>query len=208
MRSLLRISAFMIFFLLSAPAWFVLGQTQNKISPERSDSGWGITHLMAALSQAGEGLARFREERHISFLNVPLISHGNLRFKSPDYLFKHTETPKDERLVVFKNEVTITSLEEGFQRTFSLEDYPQLRGLFDGIRFTLAGNLTGLNQSYEIDLQGAQELWQLHLIPKLQPMKEMVGKVTIFGSRAQLFKMEISESNGDFTVMFIEPLKQ
>lgn len=198
MRRFLRISAIIIVCLpLIAPVSNAIGQTGK--------SSWDIAQLMTALAKVGGGTARFREERHISFLSEPLIAHGNLRFKSPDFLFKHTETPKDERLVVFGSEVTITNLQEGFQRTFSLEDYPQLRGLLDGIRYTLAGNLSGLSQSYETVLHGDRELWSLDLTPKLAPMLALVLSVKIFGRQNRIYKMEISESNGDLTVMFIEP---
>ena len=194
--------------ILFLPAWNAIGQTPDKFLPEKEEDSWGITKLMESLSKVGEGTARFKEERHINFLSKPLTARGNLRFKSPDFLFKHTESPKDERLVVFADEVTITNLNDGFQRTFSLNDYPQLRGLLDAIRFTLAGNLVGLNKSYKADLLGAQDLWQLNLTPKPQPILKLIQYIKIFGRQNQISKIETEESNGDHTVMLIEPHNQ
>jgi outer membrane lipoprotein-sorting protein len=169
---------------------------------------WGIETLMASLSNVGKGSASFREERYISFLSEPLLSKGNLRFQSPDFLFKHTESPKDERLVVFEDEVTITNLKEGIQRSFSLNDSPQLAALLNGIRFTLAGNIEKLNKSYKLVLLGKQEGWQIHLTPKIQTMQRLIRQIIVFGKSVQIFKIEINEPNGDRTVMHIEPIKK
>jgi hypothetical protein len=188
------------------PCWNTIGQTKSNASPNNKVDEWGINNLMASLSNVGKGTAIFREERYISFLSEPLISKGNFRFQSPDYLFKHTETPKDERLIVFEDEVTITNLKEGVQRTFSLGDYPQLGGLLNGIRFTLAGNMDELNKSYELNLDGDEENWQIHLTPKFKTMQELVKYINIFGKKHHVLKMEINEPNGDRTVMHIEPI--
>jgi outer membrane lipoprotein-sorting protein len=188
--------------------WNAIGQTNSNASPKNEAKAWDITSLMASLSNVGKGSANFREERYISFLSEPLVSNGNLRFQSPDYLFKHTESPKDERLVVFEEEVTITNLKEGIQRSFSLNDFPQLGGLLNGIRFTLAGNIEELYKTYELNLEGNQEDWQIHLTPKFETMQELIQKINIFGKKHHVLKMEISEPNGDRTVMHIEPIKK
>ncbi|MGV7220120.1 MAG: LolA-related protein [Nitrospinales bacterium] len=197
-----------VFFLtgiLLLPGWNVMGQTKPIASTKTEVKVWSISNLMASLSSVGKGTAIFKEERYISFLSEPLISKGNLRFQSPDYLFKHTESPKDERLVVFEDEVTITNLEKGLQQSFSLNDFPQLRGLLDGIRYTLAGNIEELNKSYKLTLQGSQADWQIYLSPKLKTMQELISNINILGKGQNIYKLEIFESNGDRTIMHIEP---
>lgn len=198
----------LISVMMLIPGWNSKALAKNTTALTEEIYAWDINVLMESLSTVGKGTANFKEERYISFLSEPLIAKGNLRFQSPDFLYKHTETPKDERLVIFEDEVTITNLEEGFQRSFSLNDLPKLRGLLDGIRYTLAGNLEGLNKSYVLVLQGVQGNWQIHLTPKLNTMLELIRKIKIFGKGINIFKMEINESNGDRTIMHIEPIKK
>lgn len=188
--------------------WNPIALAENTTPLIEEINAWDINALMTSLAKIGKGTAKFKEERYISFLSEPLIASGNLRFQSPDFLYKHTETPKDERLVIFEDEVTITNVKEGLQRSFSLNDLPQLRGILDGIRYTLAGNLEGLNKSYELTLQGNQGNWQLHLTPKLQTMLKLIREIKIFGKGHNVFKMEIKESNDDRTVMYIEPIEK
>lgn len=203
MKYLLRI----LIVMLSGFMLVVSSQASEKTGPKPEAPPWNLEQLMTDLSKIGNGSATFKEERHISFLVEPLISKGNLRFKSPDYLFKHTETPKDERMVIAGDEMTVTSLEDGFQRTISLNDYPQLRGLLDGIRFALSGNLQALRDHYELSLEGKRDDWKIQLIPRAQTILEIIEKIFISGAKDRILKVETRETNGDFMVMTIEPLE-
>ena len=158
---------------------------------------------MVSLAGKKERSAQFTEEKFLKILNKPLRSEGILRFRAPDYLEKITTKPKKERLVLKSEFVTISDQQDKFQ-TFSLDDYPPLKELLNGIRFILLGNLDALTEYYDLDLKGNCNQWSLILIPISASALEIMDRFIILGREENIQKITWVESNGDFTIMTIE----
>ena len=159
--------------------------------------------LMVSLAGKKEKSARFKEEKFLKILEKPLRSEGTLRFQAPDYLEKITAKPEKERLVV-KNELVTIFDQQDVSQTLSLDEYPPLKELLNGIRFILLGNLNALTKYYELDLKGNCNQWNLILVPISEPALNIIDRIVILGEKDNIKKITWVESNGDFTVMTIE----
>ena len=162
-----------------------------------------LRELMLSFAQKKQKSARFKEEKFLSFLEQPLKSEGALHFRAPDYLEKNITKPQKEQLVV-ENEIVKIVDQQGVSRTFSLDDYPPLKELLNGLRYTLLGKLESLGQYYELTLNGNCQQWNLVLVPKSKSALDFIDRIIFLGEKDNIEKITWVETNGDFTVMTIE----
>lgn len=87
----------------------------------------------------------------------------------------------------------------------SLAKAPELRGLVEAVRGTLAGDLDGLRRYYDVSLAGSVADWQLMLIPVDGRVENVLASVRIEGRATDLRQVETVEANGDISRMTIEP---
>jgi len=174
-------------------------------SPKNSDQNCvlELRELMLSFAKKKSKSARFKEEKFLSFLEQPLKSEGTLHFRAPDYLEKNITKPQKEQLVV-ENEIVKIVDQQGMSRTFSLDDYPPLKELLNGLRYTLLGKLESLEQYYELTLNGNCQQWNLILVPKSNSTMDFIERIIFLGEKDNIEKITWVETNGDFTVMTIE----
>ncbi len=175
------------------------------ISPNESDPVCVVIlqELMVSLARKKEKTALFKEEKFLSVLAEPLKAEGTLKFRAPDYLEKIITKPQKERLVV-ENDIVRIFDEQDESRTLFLDDYPPLKDLLNGIRFTLLGNLDALANHYELNLSGDCQQWSLTLLPKSVSAMSIIDRIIILGKKDTIETITLVESNGDFTIMTIE----
>ncbi len=175
------------------------------ISPNESDPVCvaKLQELMVSLARKKEKTAFFKEEKFLSVLAEPLKAEGTLKFRAPDYLEKITTKPQKERLVV-ENDIVRIFDEQDESRTLFLDDYPPLKDLLNGIRFTLLGNLNALTNFYELNLSGDCQQWSLTLLPKSVSAMSIIDRIIILGKKDTIATITLVETNGDFTIMTIK----
>jgi outer membrane lipoprotein-sorting protein len=166
-------------------------------------AGWDINRLMQDLSQVKTAKGRFVERKHLAILNAPLQLSGTLIYTAPSRLEKHTLEPRQESLLLEREELTIERKERNQRRTVMLQDYPVVWAFVESIRSTLAGDLTTLNRFYEVALDGDERKWHLALKPSDPKMREVVSEIRISGERNWINAIEIRETGGDRSVMTI-----
>ena len=164
---------------------------------------WGVRELMQELAQVKSTRARFVERKDIAILNAPLESSGTLHYTAPDKLEKHTLAPRAESLVLDRDRLTLESKARNQRRTFALRDHPEIGAFVESIRSTLAGDLATLSRYYQVALDGAQSRWQLTLKPTEPAMQRVVSEIRFEGSGNAIGSIEITETNGDRSVMTI-----
>lgn len=164
---------------------------------------WDLTQLMRELQQVRSASGRFTERKTVHMLNAPLVSSGTLSYVAPNRMQKVTLTPVPERFVLDGDQVTIAGGPDQQTHTFTLTDYPQIGGLVEGIRATLAGDLPTLDRYYDVQLSGDAANWQLLLQPKDTDLTRFVKSIRIVGSENQLRAIDTEESDGDQSEMSI-----
>ena len=167
-------------------------------------AAWDVTQLMQALAQNKSGRASFVETKYIALLDKPVESSGELLYTAPDRLEKRTLKPRPESMLIESGNLTV---ERGKRRmVLRLQEHPELAAFTESIRGTLAGDVVALKRIYNLDLEGSEERWTLTLRPVETKMLEVVQRIRIAGSRAEVKSIEIEQADKDRSVMLIDKL--
>ena len=165
---------------------------------------WDIDQLMRGLAQTRSDHARFIEKKSIAILDKPVESSGELFYTAPDHLEKRTLKPKLESMILDHGTLVI---ERGRQKHhLQLQDYPELAAFIDSIRGTLAGDRKALERNYRLSLEGSAEHWTLQLLPMDEKMQAVVKRIRIAGMGDAVRSIEITQADGDSSLMLIEKL--
>lgn len=165
---------------------------------------WGLDQLMRDLAQTRSGRASFVEKKSIAVLDQPVESSGELFYRAPDHLERRTLKPKAESMTVDAGTLVI---ERGRRKhQLQLQEYPELAAFIDSIRGTLAGDRAALERNYRLSLDGTAERWTLQLLPVDEKMQAVVSRIRIAGVRDAVRSIEITQADGDSSLMLIEKL--
>ena len=166
-----------------------------------AEPAWGLSQLMIELGRVKQAKATFVERKYLKVLNAPLESSGKLIYTAPYRLEKYTLDPKPESMVVDQDILTVEM--RGRKRVVQIQDYPILWAFVESIRGTLKGDLSALQQFYQVKLDGSRQEWQLHLQPTEKKMAALIQTITIRGSKDRLNGIEIVEADGDRSIMTV-----
>jgi hypothetical protein len=165
---------------------------------------WNIDQLMLSLAQIRTSHASFVEKKSIAMLDKPVESSGELLYIAPDHLEKRTLKPKPESMTVDGDTLLI---ERGRQKhRLQLQDYPELAAFIDSIRGTLAGERRALERHYKLSLEGIAAHWTLQLLPVDEKMQAVVKSIRIAGVENTVRSIEITQRDGDSSLMLIEKM--
>lgn len=165
---------------------------------------WNIDQLMLSLAQIRTDHTSFVEKKSIAILDKPVESSGELLYTAPDHLEKRTLKPKPESMTVEGDTLLI---ERGRQKhRLQLQDYPELAAFIDSIRGTLAGDRRALERHYKLSLEGTAAHWTLQLLPVEEKMQAVVKSIHIAGVENTVRSIEITQRDGDSSLMRIEKL--
>ncbi len=160
-----------------------------------------VDELMGALAGNTHELAIFNEVKYLSILDEPVASSGELLFTPPDRLEKRTLKPRVETLVLKRDVIIVEGPIQS--QELSLKDYPEIAGVSESIRATLAGDRKALERIYRLDLEGSRDRWTLVLTPLDSRLDRLIDRIRMGGSRGELLTMEIWQTDGDQSVMHI-----
>jgi hypothetical protein len=165
---------------------------------------WDIDQLMRGLAQIRSDHSSFVEKKFIAMLDKPVESSGELFYTAPDHLEKRTLKPKPESIILDHGTLVI---ERGRQiHRLQSQDYPELAAFIDSIRGTLAGDRKALERNYRLSLDGTVEHWTLQLLPMDERIQAAVKRIRIAGVRDAVRSIEITQADGDSSLMLIERL--
>ncbi|MDP2450785.1 MAG: LolA-related protein [Polaromonas sp.] len=188
----------------SRTTWLAGAGLLLALSVSPAFAAWDVTQLMQGLAKNKSGRASFVEKKYIALLEAPVESSGELLYTAPDRLEKRTLKPRPESLLIEGSSLTV---ERGKRRmVLRLQDYPELVAFTESIRGTLAGDMVALRRVYNLDLEGSEERWTLTLRPIETKMLEVVQRIRIGGSHAEVRTIEIEQTDKDRSVMVIDKL--
>lgn len=171
-------------------------------SPAVQAASPGIDPLMAGLAKNPQGAATFTEKKFISILDQPVESSGELLFVAPARLEKRTLKPRPEILVLDGDTLTV---ERGRRKhVLQLKDYPEVAGMIESIRATLAGDRKALERVYHLALDGGNERWTLVLTPLDPRVGAVIARIRMEGVKDAVRSVEILQADGDRSLMTID----
>ncbi len=158
-----------------------------------------LDELMHLLAGRQHGQVSFVEQHFLALLKRPVESYGELIYEAPDRLEKRTLEPRPESLVLDGDVLTVRRGQR--RRVLDLKAYPQILPFVESIRATLAGDRAALERVFRVDYIGDLARWTLILVPREAQVAKTVSLVRIDGSRDTLLTVEISEPDGDRSLM-------
>ena len=165
-------------------------------------AAWDIDQLMRGLAQTRSERANFVEKKFIAILDKPVESSGELFYTAPDRLEKRTLKPRPESMIVMGDALLIERGRQKFR--VRLQATPELAAFIDSIRGTLAGDRKALERHFRLGLEGTAERWTLQLQPIDASMLAVIRQIRISGAGDQLDGIEITQSDGDRSLMRME----
>ncbi|MDO6387578.1 MULTISPECIES: LolA-related protein [unclassified Uliginosibacterium] len=163
---------------------------------------WPAAELFKLLAQQKSGRASYIEKKYIGILDKPVESSGTLAFTAPDKLEKRTLKPRPELLRLEGDKLYIEQAGKA-PLNLNLSSYPEVAAFVDSIRATLAGDRKALENSYQLNLLGAADKWQLILLPKYTSMSAILTRIAISGRQGEVQRIEFALADGDHSEMLI-----
>ena len=167
-------------------------------------AGFDLPALMQQLAQVRSGEATFVEDRRVQQLDQILRSSGRLSFQAPDVFVRETLRPRQERLAVQGNQLTMSR--GGRSQTLLLDSVPEAAVVVEAIRGTLTGNREVLERYFETNVEGSPARWQLDLVPREARLRGQVAHLQLAGSQGQVREVRMTMADGDTSVMRIQPV--
>jgi hypothetical protein len=178
---------------------------QSNTAPMPDDGDWNLQSLMTELAQQRKGEARYTEIKTLASLKQPLVAKGVLRYRFPDSLEKEAQQPRAEHYVI--NGDSMEVYRDGkLRRQMSLSGYPALQNFVSSFISTVGGDLEGLQQYYELRLEGSREDWTLQLMPIEAELQRVIKHITVRGQGGGIQSFETVQPNDDRSLMLITPL--
>jgi outer membrane lipoprotein-sorting protein len=172
--------------------------------PVQAQTAFDLPQLTQLLSQVKAGEATFKEKRTVDMLERTLESSGRLSFASPDTFVRETLKPRQEKVAVVGNNVTMSAGSRS--RTVPLDSVPEAAVIMEAIRGTLTGNRELLERHFNAAVSGNAQRWALELVPIEPRLRELVRSVQLAGQQSQVREVTVTMSDGDRSVMTIEPM--
>ncbi|CAN5632049.1 hypothetical protein BH10PSE18_BH10PSE18_12040 [soil metagenome] len=162
-----------------------------------------MPELMGLLARQKQGEGTFTEQRDVRGVDGPLAASGTLSFTAPDQLVRRTLSPRPETMAVDGN--TLTLSRSGRTRTMPLDSVPELLGLVEAMRATLAGNASVLQRYFSIQVTGSAAEWALDLAPVDGRLSSQIAALRLVGRAGDVLGIEMEFRGGDRSVMTIVP---
>lgn len=172
-------------------------------TPAASVQPWGVSLLMQGLAAHQPRQANYVEEKYLGVLDTPLISSGSLIYRAPDYLEKRTRAPRPAVMTLSGETLTLT--EDSQTQTLDLTAHPDAAEYVNSIRGLLSGNLALLRKTFSLQLTGDRNHWTLLLRPAGGRIGGMIDSISVTGSGDIIRRLEYDESDGDRSIMTIQP---
>ena len=169
----------------------------------RAQAVFDLAPLMQLLAQVKAGDATFTEKRSVKMLERTLESSGKLSFEAPDTFVRETLKPRQERLAVVGNMVTMSLGQRS--RTVPLDSVPEAAVIVEAIRGTLTGNREAIERNFAATVTGDAARWSLELVPRVPRLRELVLSVRVSVQLGVVREVVVAMSDGDRSVMSITP---
>lgn len=178
----------------TSPATSASGQVQA--APQQP--AIQLDELLAQLASM-EGLsAKFREEKFMALLAVPLVNEGELHFAPPGRLVRHVHTPSASTVLIDGGQLSVAD-GAGHER-IDLAGNPAVRLFVDSFLKIYAGDQDALQRMYAMQFSASGQAWTLTLRPTVAPLDKVIARVELQGEGVVLKTMKVVELGGDETI--------
>lgn len=163
-----------------------------------------LNQLIKSLAQPTLRERTFHETYYSHMLTTPSHKEGTLVFQPPDRLEKHVQIPTKESFIVNADNLLYENPSRDISLTFSLQEFPALATLIDGLRALFNGDPERLRQVFFVSVSHTPETWEMTLLPRTPHEEDGVDCIRLVGEDAFLRTIEIHETNGDHSTLALD----
>jgi len=157
-----------------------------------------LDRLLASFSEMSGLSARFREEKRIALLAVPVRSEGEIHFAPPGRLLRRVTSPTRSAALIADGRITMV---EGQRRQqIDLSQNPVVAGFVESFRHVLAGDRASLESAYALSYESSDDGWVLRLRPRTEALRSFLREMRFEGSGTEVERMRMEEVSGDVTL--------
>lgn len=160
-----------------------------------------LTELLHLFSQEKQSTVDFKNEKHTSFLDEPIISSGYLKFIAPNKLQKIILKPEKISQKIDGNELKI--INENETNIINLDDYPEFSIILGATISVLSGNHSALKEDFKIIFDHKEAGWKLLLSPHDSYISGYVESIKMFGNKNKISKIVVTEPNHDQSITYL-----
>lgn len=162
-----------------------------------ADTPADLDELLAQLApDSGQATLHFTERRDSPLLEQPLTVTGRLWRNERGELVRETVEPRRETQKLSASMIVIERPGRS-SRNFSLDHAPELAVLRHALVALLAGDAEALRETFDHELTGEGETWQLALRPRDETLAERVDTLTLTGEGDQLQRFVLALADGE-----------
>jgi hypothetical protein len=167
----------------------------------------GMDTVMGLLARVSLSESSYLEEKHYDMLDIPMVRSGQLSYRAPDFLSWVQGQNGQLRFEIHGNEMIAYRGNSVHQR-MPLDSVSAASAFVESFRATLAGDARRLSEHYYIAFSGQPDSWQLSLKPRHDDIGRFIEHIRISGESDRIHEIRIEESNGDWSLMRLESLRQ
>ncbi len=164
-----------------------------------------VNRVIENLGQSTNREQTFHETYYSHMLTTPSHKEGTLVFHPPAHLEKHVRVPIEESFIINGNSLLYENPSREISQTFSLQEYPSLATLIEGLRALFNGDPETLRLFFHVSMTGTPETWELNLSPINQSDEDGVDCIRLTGEQAHIRTISIHETNGDRSELQLDP---
>ena len=180
-----------------------LNPNEAQAFPLHEDS-LDLSRILENLGQSTIRERTFHETYYSGMLTTPSHKEGRLIFHPPSRLEKHVQSPAIESFIAEGDNLLYENPSREISQTFSLQDYPALAALIEGLRSLFNGDEDTLRQVFHVSLTSTSDKWQLNLSPKTHHEEDGVNCIRLAGNDVNLQTISIYETNGDRSELLLD----
>jgi len=161
------------------------------------DSAPSLDALLQRFAAMPGMSARFREEKRIALLAVPVRSEGVIYFTPPGKLMRTVTSPSPSYALLEGGRLTFAA--DGERQVVELGESPVLAGFVESFRYVLAGDRAALERTYRVDYERDGAEWSLTLKPRNEALARFLQEMVLKGEGFAVKTMKMVEVSGDTT---------
>jgi hypothetical protein len=187
--------------MLSAPLLIPQAASSASTTDSAADAR-SADALIARLAKPAPATVSFTEVRFSKLLRAPLIVSGDLGYSGPDSLDRRVTTPYREHTSI-RGESVKVEREGEKTRSFALKHAPELRGLLSGFSAMLSGDAAALRKTFEVQMTGNDDAWQLRLTPTDSKARRRLALIEVNGHDSEPRCFSMTTADGASSVLLL-----
>lgn len=161
--------------------------------------------ILASLAAQPQKHFSFVQEKKLAMLEKPLVTSGELLVSADRRVVWDIRQPYEMRYEISGN--TIREIDANGERVIHAGGNPLAAALSEAMAAAFSGQWQGKEELATVTAEGTHANWILHVTPHSADLRKLVGNIDVHGSQQAITTVQISESNGDSTLIHLQTLQ-